>query len=187
MHTKFLLLLGVSGVGKTTIIKELLKLDASFVYISPLVTRPIRNGETDKISVTEGQLQTALTAGKILVVNDIYGIRYGTPKGPIQDAFRACRFPLLDWPIKRLYVMEREFGDWLYRVYVEPPNITELKRRLGQDERDQGGIRLLAAIKELEQLQCGELDGKFDMLVTADGDPAKIAKIIYAGFMFSLT
>lgn len=186
MCTKFLLLLGVSGVGKSTVIRELMKLDERFVYISPLVTRPLREGETDKIPVTEEQLQVALDAGEILAVNDIYGIRYGTPKQPIQDAFKAGKFPLLDWPIKRLQVMEKEFGDWLYRVYLEPPNITELKRRLGQDDRDRGGIRLLAALKELEQLQCGELDGRFDMLITADGETTKIARTILAGYVFSL-
>ena len=98
---KFLLLLGVSGVGKTSIIKELLKLDDRFIYISPWITRPLRAGETDKVSVTEEDLQRLLSAGEILAVNDIYGIRYGTPKQPIKDAFEQGQFPLL--PIREDY------------------------------------------------------------------------------------
>ena len=183
---KFLLLLGVSGVGKTSIIKELLKLDDRFVYISPWITRPLRDGETDKVSVKEEDLQRYLAEGKILAVNDIYGIRYGTPKQPIKDAFEQGNFPLLDWPIKRLEVMEREFGDRLYRVYIEPPSITELKRRLGQDERDEGGHRLLAAISELERAWAGDLADKYDMRVVSDGDISQIARQIYERYLASI-
>ena len=42
---KFLLLLGVSGVGKSTIIRKLLAMDERFVYISPYITRQLREGE----------------------------------------------------------------------------------------------------------------------------------------------
>jgi len=183
MHTRFLLLLGVSGVGKTTIIKELLKLDDRFVYISPLITRPLRDGETDKVSVTVSQLQTAVDAGEILAVNDIYGVKYATPRQPITDAFRTECFPLLDWPIKRLDVMQEEFGDSLFRVYIEPPSVTELKRRLGQDSRDEGGHRLLAAISELERLWCGDLADKFDLKVIADDNAGAIAEHIFSAYL----
>ena len=140
-----------------------------------------------KVSVTEKQLQMLLAAGEILAINDIYGIRYGTPKQPIKNAFESDKFPLLDWPIKRLQVMEEEFGEQLYRVYIEPPSISELKRRLGTDSRDEGGHRLLAAIKELELLQCGELSGKYEMLVKANGDVTVIAEQIYSAYLKSLS
>lgn len=182
MNAKFLLLLGVSGVGKTSIIKELLKLDNRFVYISPFVTRPLRDGETDKISVTNEELEKQVNAGEILAVNDIYGIRYGTPRSPIKDAFGSGMFPLLDWPVKRLNIMEEEFGDRLFRVYIEPPSITELKTRLGQDSRDESGHRLRAAISELEMFWSGDLTGKYDIRIVADGNLPTIAKYIYAAY-----
>lgn len=186
MHAKFLLLLGVSGVGKTTIIKELLEIDDRFVYISPYITRPLRQGETDKIPTTEAELQRKLASGEILAVNDIFGIRYGTPKQPIKDAFRQGKFPLLDWPIKRLEVMENEFCGFLHRVYLQPPSVAELRRRLGQDERDTDGRRLTAALQELEYLQGGHLEGKYDIRVMSEGDPKAVAHQIYQSYLYAV-
>ncbi|HBD04983.1 TPA: hypothetical protein DCZ32_00830, partial [Candidatus Uhrbacteria bacterium] len=54
--SKLLLLLGPSGVGKSAIIDELSKLDSRFVYISPYMTRPLRQGERNKIAVSDEQM-----------------------------------------------------------------------------------------------------------------------------------
>ena len=177
---KFLLLLGVSGVGKSTLIRELIGLDSRFTYISPYTTRELRDGEADKIHVTKDQLEAMIERGEILTVNELYGIRYATPRKPIDDAFLKGHFPLLDWPIKKLEVMERAFPHRLCRVYLEPPSITELQRRLGNDNRDANGKRLLAAISELEEVSGGFLDGHFDIRIkNVDGQALMVAKQIY--------
>ncbi|MBI2459148.1 MAG: hypothetical protein HYV53_01175 [Parcubacteria group bacterium] len=54
--SKFLLLLGPSGVGKSAIIDELSKFDNRFVYISPYMTRPLRLGEKNKVAVSDEQM-----------------------------------------------------------------------------------------------------------------------------------
>jgi len=69
MLTKFLLLLGVSGVGKSTIIEALRKIDNRFVYISPYITRMLRDGEKDKIFVADSAMDETNKRGEFLVVN----------------------------------------------------------------------------------------------------------------------
>lgn len=54
--TKLLLLLGPSGVGKSSIIRELQATDARFVYVTPYTSRVLRPEETDKVHVTADQM-----------------------------------------------------------------------------------------------------------------------------------
>ncbi|MBU4010588.1 MAG: guanylate kinase, partial [Proteobacteria bacterium] len=63
MLSKFLLLLGVSGVGKSTLIRELKRLDERFIYISPYMTRPLREGESDKIEVSNEEMDLMISKG----------------------------------------------------------------------------------------------------------------------------
>jgi len=100
--SKFLLLLGPSGVGKSSIIEELLQLDSRFVYISPFMTRALREGEKNKISISGEEMDKMWNRGELLVINELYGIRYATPRLPIVQALAQGNFPVLDWPISRI-------------------------------------------------------------------------------------
>ncbi len=180
---KFLLLLGPSGVGKSTIIKELRATDDRFVYISPYITRPLREGETDKISVSNETMDEMASRGEFLVINEIYGIRYATPKQPILDALDGGKFPVLDWPVHRIGIMEEAFGGRLYRVYVSPPNLEELRVRIDKDGRDKDGSRYNEASKELARFWAGEYDGICDLkIVSRDGQIPELSGQIYAEY-----
>jgi len=182
-HSKFLLLLGVSGVGKTTIIRELRKLDSRFIYISPFMTRELRSGETDKVPITREQMNEMEQQGKLLVVNELYGVRYATPREPIERAFAGEQLPLLDWPIDRLHVMQQAFPGKLFTVYVEPPDRETLRRRLA-DGRDPGNKRMDAAMTELATLAQGTYDDVINhRMVSSEGEAASVAKAIYHEYL----
>lgn len=182
--TKFLLLLGPSGVGKTTVMQKLREMDARFVYISPYITRKLRTGEFDKVYVSHKKLDTLVADGKILVVNELYGVRYATPKEKIKRAFSAGKFPLLDWPIDRLDVMQMHFPDRLFRVYIRPPSLAVLRERLGQDDRDTNQERLKAATAELKRLRNGEYDHLIDYCVAnPTGGSDAVAEAIYERYL----
>jgi guanylate kinase len=183
-QTKLLLLLGVSGAGKTTLIRELRKLDSRFCYITPYITRPLREGEMDKVSVSLHSMYDMKTHGDFLVVNELYGVLYGTPYQPIIDALDAGRFPVLDWPIARLEVMREAFGRLIYAVYVAPPSVELLKARLAVDNRDHDGSRLRSAIEELTAFWKGDYDEKYDAyVVTHDKKIACTTTRIYSNYL----
>lgn len=185
--SKFLLLLGPSGVGKSAIIDELSKLDKRFVYISPYMTRPLRPGEKNKVAVSGEQMDEMWRRGDLLVINELYGgIRYGTPRLPIVEALATGHFPVLDWPINRLEVMTQAFPGQLFAVYVSPPSIDVLRQRLAKDGRDADGTRLASATEELQGFWSSRYVGAYDYeIVSEDGRVAEIAEAIYSNYLKS--
>jgi len=184
--SKFLLLLGPSGVGKSTIIEELCRIDGRFVYISPYMTRPLREGERNKISISGEKMDEMWGQGKLLVINELYGVRYATPKLPITQALAERKFPVLDWPISRIKVITRAFPDRLHVVYVSPPSIEVLRQRLEKDERDTDGSRLQNAREELEAHWSSKHFGVSDFEIVAEENQVpKIAHAIYTSYISS--
>lgn len=184
--SKFLILLGPSGVGKSAIIEELCQLDGRFVYISPYTTRQLRKGERNKISISGEQIDEMWNRGELLVVNELYDVRYATPRLPIVQALTENNFPVLDWPISRIEVMTKEFPDQLHIVYVSPPSIEVLRQRLARDKRDADGSRLQSACEELEAYWSSKHVGICDFEIVAEENQVlKIAHAIYASYLKS--
>lgn len=182
--SKFLLLLGPSGVGKSSIIEELIRLDSRFVYISPFMTRPLREGEKNKISVSGEEMDEMSERGEFLVINELYGVRYATPRQPIEQALKDDNFPVLDWPIGRVSVMTEAFPNQLYIVYISPPSIEALQQRLARDDRDTDGHRLRSAREELEALESSRHAGIYDFeIVSEENQVPKVAQMIYANYL----
>jgi guanylate kinase len=185
--TKFLLLLGPSGVGKSRIIWVLREMDRRYVYISPFTNRRLRDGETDKVYVDDAKMDRMAAAGEFLIVNELFGYRYATPRRTILDALATGQFPLLDWPVDRLSVMQEAFEDKLFVVYVEPPSLEVLAERLKADGRDGDGGRFRAATDELEHYWAGESDGICDLKVTSvEGQVPQLAATIHDAYLRSL-
>lgn len=182
-RSKFLLILGVSGVGKSTVIKELQKLDRRIVYISPLMTRVLRPGEEEKMSISNEELDTMKRNGRLLAVNELYGVRYATPREPVEQAFRDEKIPVLDWPIEHLSVMQEALPGRIFTVYMEPPNLDVLRLRLA-DGRDPNKKRLNAAAAELATLAAGSYDSLIDYrTVNQDGEASIVAQTIYQTYL----
>ena len=184
MH-KLLLILGVSGVGKSSLIKELLALDSRFVYIVPFTTRQPRGKEETKISISDKAMDELWNRGELSSVNEIHGIRCATPRLSIIQVLEQNSIPVLDWPIGYIEVMRQVFPSQLYVVYVLPPSIEVLQQRLIKGERDDGH-RLQNARKELDLYKSSEYIGICDLeIVSEENKILEIAQTIYAGYLSS--
>lgn len=185
--SKILLVVGATGVGKTTIIKHLINLDKRFIYISPFTTRPSRGVDDDKIVVNDVTIDNMWRKGEFLCINHVYGTRCATPRQPIEQALKEGNFHVLYWPIGRVSVMTAAFPNQLYIVYVLPPSIEALQQRLVRDDRDAKGHRLRSARKELEMLESSRYSEIYDFeIVSEENQVSKVAQTIYANYLRQL-
>lgn len=178
--------MGPSGVGKSTIIEEILQLDKRFVSVPTYTTRNLRVNEKNKISISSQQIFAMRDLNKLLEINELYGNQYATPVSPIADAFARNKFPVLDWPISRLEIMKKAFPEKLFVVYVSPPSIEILERRLLNDVRDSDNIRLQVAREELEAYWSGHYVNLYDFdIVSEENHQMKTAEAILNAYLLS--
>lgn len=148
----FVLLLGPSAVGKSTVIQELSSQSdpSEFEYVKPLITRPNRPGEVDKVSISEKDFELIDEAGEFVVVNRLYGVRYGTPLAGILDPLSRGTIPVLDYPLANVAALKRSEYD-LLNFYIYPPSVAEWQKRMELSGRNLDG-RFEDGIKELGAL-----------------------------------
>ena len=156
----FVLILGPSGVGKSTIIKRLLSENSQIQYVTPITDRPPRKGEHFKISVTPEEFTRREESDEFVAVNHYFTYRYGTPRQKIQEIFNKNQTPILDMifsGVPKFY----EYKDILFKIYLRPPTLLELQDRLKKEKRDSTEQRYNEGIEELtglEQIQFNHPD-----------------------------
>ena len=118
-------------------------------------TRPPRPGEQDGRDyhfVNVARFKDMVAGHDFLEWAHVFGHRYGTPRAPVDAALAAGRDVLfdIDWQgAQQLY--QRAGGD-VVRVFIFPPSMTELDRRLrarGTDSHDVIAGRMNRAAAEI--------------------------------------
>jgi guanylate kinase len=149
-------LTGPSGVGKGSVVRELVASDPSLSLSVSVTTRPPRPGEVDGVDyffVDEDAFGRMVEAGELLEWAEIVGHRSGTPKGFVEDRLGEGRDVILEIDVVGAsQVRERVRGSVL--IFLDPPSLEELERRLrgrGTETDEAIQLRLQTAAWELEQ------------------------------------
>lgn len=127
-----LVLSAPSGAGKTTLVKELLARDPGLRFSISYTTRAPRPGEEDGKDycfVDKARFQEMIAAGEFLEHAEVFGNHYGTSKAQV-EALRAGGHGVLlelDWQGARQI---RANAPDCRTVFILPPSVTELERRL---------------------------------------------------------
>lgn len=145
-----------SGAGKTTIARRVMDAMPNLQFSVSATTRAARpdetNGEDYHFLSTE-EFERRIEAGDLLEYEEVYpGQFYGTLRSEIED--RAEEGPvLLDIDVNGARNVKRLYGDDALVLFVAPPSIDELQRRLegrGTEDRESLRDRLNRAERELE-------------------------------------
>jgi guanylate kinase len=126
-----------SGAGKTTVSRRLLAHDPAIRLSVSATTRPMRPGEAeghDYQFVGQTAFDHMTENGEFLEWAKVFGHSYGTPKAQIKEGLKAGQDFLfdIDWQgTQQLY--QRAETD-VVRVFLLPPSIDELRRRLNAAE-----------------------------------------------------
>lgn len=122
-----------SGAGKTTISRMLLAADPAIKLSISVTTRPPRPGEIDGVHyffVDDAAFDHMVEEDDFYEWAHVFGHRYGTPKGHIRNALKEGQDFLfdIDWQgTQQLYQKDQQD---VVRVFILPPSIAELERRL---------------------------------------------------------
>jgi guanylate kinase len=131
-----------SGAGKSTISRMLLDADPAVTMSVSATTRPKRPGEVDDVDyhfVDDAEFDRLIESGEFVEWAHVFGYRYGTPKAPVKAALRDGRDILFDIDWQGTQQLHSAMGEDLVRIFILPPSMAELERRLrarGTDSED---------------------------------------------------
>lgn len=117
----------------------LLESEAELGLSVSATTRPPRPGEVDGRDyhfVDEPRFTAMVEHDEFLEWAPVFGHRYGTPRAPVLDALDAGRDILFDIDWQGTQQLHASMGEDLVRVFILPPSMTELERRLRDRRTD---------------------------------------------------
>jgi guanylate kinase len=127
---------GPSGVGKGSVHAGLQGLAEGLEVSVSVTTRAPRPGERDGVAyhfVDDAAFDRSIERGELLEWAEYAGHRYGTPRGPLDDAVARGRTVLLEIEVQGALQIRSRMPDAL-QIFLVPPAFEDLERRL----RDRG-------------------------------------------------
>jgi guanylate kinase len=131
-----------SGAGKSTIARMLLASDDGIAISVSATTRPIRPSEVDGQDyhfVADARFDEMIAGGEFLEWAHVFGYRYGTLKSEVLKAIESSRDVLLDIDWQGTQQLKQVDPD-IVRVFILPPSMEELERRLRSRGTDSDGV-----------------------------------------------
>ncbi len=150
-----LVLSSPSGAGKTTLSRKLLDEDNNVMLSVSVTTRKMRPGEKngrDYDFIDRKQFDAMVDRDELLEWAEVFDNYYGTPKKPVIDALAAGRDVLFDIDWQGTQQLRERARTDLVSVFVLPPSIPELERRLrarAQDDYETIHRRMAKAADEM--------------------------------------
>ncbi len=134
-----LVLSSPSGAGKTTITQRLVASDSKVRISISTTTRPKRRGEIDGTHyrfVSEQDFRASIAKNEFLEYAQVFGNWYGTPRSPVERALRSGLDVVTDVDWQGTQQLKQNFRDDMVSVFILPPTIVELERRLKSRAQD---------------------------------------------------
>ncbi|MCD8072938.1 MAG: guanylate kinase [Alistipes sp.] len=166
---KVIIISAPSGAGKTTIVKRIMAMFPTLEFSISATSRAPRGTEkhgVDYYFVTGEQFLEAAGRGDFVEWEEVYaGTHYGTLVSEVERIWDGGNSIIFDVDVKGGINLKNIFGDRALLIFIMPPSIEELRRRLelrGTDSRDTIGRRVAKADIEIEDAV------RFDVTVVND-------------------
>jgi guanylate kinase len=156
-----LVIAGPSGVGKGTVIRELLDRDPRLWLSVSANTRPPRPGEREGIDylfMDRAQFEALRDADGFLEWFEVYGDLKGTPREPVEQHLAAGEDVVLEIDVQGALAVRQQYPEAVL-VFLTPPSPEELRRRLlSRPSAATEDIDARLAAAAAEEAQAAEFD-----------------------------
>jgi guanylate kinase len=173
MRGKVIVLSGPSGVGKSTICREVVRRIDNVRLSVSATTRPPGPGEQsgrDYWFISRAEFERRIADGLLLESAEVFGNLYGTPKDKVDEELEAGRTVILEIDVQGGKQVRAVYPDAVM-IFILPPSEKTLAERLnnrGRDTDEVAQIRLEKASNEIaEAWRCYE-----HMVINEDLDHA---------------
>jgi len=168
-----------SGAGKTTLSRRLLGSHAGLTMSVSVTTRAKRPGEIDGQDyyfIDESKFNRMVEAGELLEHATVFENKYGTPAALVESSLNQGVDVLfdIDWQGTRQLAEKRR--DDLVSVFILPPSMSELERRLrarAQDSEEVVRKRMAKAAAEISHWE------EYDYVVINNDLDVALSKIVH--------
>lgn len=131
---KLIIITAPSGAGKTSITKHLMQRFPQLAFSVSAATRQPRDNEqngTDYHFMSEDDFKQKIRENEFVEWEMVYeGKYYGTLKQELQRIWDMDKVPVLDIDVKGAIHVQQQFPQTALSIFIEPPSVAELKRRL---------------------------------------------------------
>jgi len=166
MEGKLVIVSAPSGAGKSTLIKNLLERGVNLEFSVSATTRKPRGSEVngrEYYFMTKEEFSRSVENGDFIEWEEVYADHmYGTLKTELDRIWKSGNHVLFDVDVKGAMNLKNVFGARAISIFIMPPSIAELERRLvgrGTDNVDKIKMRVEKAIVEMN------LADRFDEIV----------------------
>jgi len=163
-----LVLSGPSGAGKSSLINKISDDIGDFYFSISTTTRPRREGEEEGVHyhfVSEEEFKKDIDEDHFLEHALVHGNYYGTSLKPVKNALAAGKMVIFDIDVQGNTAINSRLGDITTSVFITPPSLSELKRRLENRSTDTQEVienRLKMAKREIQRTS------EYDFIVIND-------------------
>ena len=168
MKKWFLLVIsGPSGVGKGTVLHDLMNTQKNLVYSVSVTTRKQRPGEIEGVSYffkTHEEFEKMIEEDKFLEYAKVHDNYYGTPKEFVEEKINEGKIVILEIDVQGALNVKKNIDNGVY-IFLAPPSLSELKNRIvnrGTETESDINLRMSNAKKELSYIK------NYDYLVVND-------------------
>jgi len=163
-----LVLSGPSGAGKSSLINKIADDIGDYYFSISTTTRPIRDGEKDGVHyhfVSEDEFKNDIEKDNFLEHAIVHGNYYGTSLKPVRDALSKGKLVIFDIDVQGNTAINNRLGDITTSVFITPPTLSELKKRLenrSTDSKEVIDTRIKMARREIQRTS------EYDFLIIND-------------------
>ncbi len=156
MKGKVIILSAPSGAGKTTILKYLLHQDLDLEFSVSACNRKKRNGEEhgkDYYFLSTNEFINKINQGEFVEWEEVYkGRYYGTLKSELDRIWSKGKHVVFEVDVRGGLNLKKNFKDKALSIFIKPPSIDELKKRLlerSSESLDEISTRIEKAREEM--------------------------------------